>query len=183
MSQPSDEALLERFAQHKDRKAFDTVYNRYFFSLCKYLGWLTQESDTGADIAQNIFLKLLEQPQVFDTRRNFKVWLYSSAKNQWKNELRNRSTRAGHLKTLTASDTYFTSELEDKDNRLKAVFAAVNQLNEIHREVFVLKYSNGLSIQEISEVCQLAEGTVKSRIFNALQQIKKHVSTRKTPQT
>jgi len=172
----SDEGLLRDYINSKSRQSFDILYSRYFRSLWKYLAWLSGETDCCADIAQNIFLKLYERPGICDPNRNFKVWLFSSAKNQWKNELRNRNTRQQHLVYLASSEQQIVSDNDGRQERLESIFKAVESLNETHKEVFVLKYSNNLSIQEIAEVCQLPPGTVKSRLFNALKQLKNKVN-------
>ena len=48
---------------------------------------------------------------------------------------------------------------------------ALKHLSETHREVFVLRYQEELSIKEISEIMTCSEGTVKSRIFYALRKL------------
>ena len=48
-----------------------------------------------------------------------------------------------------------------------AVRKAVQRLSEPLQEVVVLRYFQGLSLEEISRVLKISEGTVKSRLFNA----------------
>lgn len=172
----SDEDLLRNFSATHNRQSFDVLYSRYFRSLWKYLKWLSHETDGCADIAQNIFLKLYEKPEICDPNRNFKVWLFSSAKNLWKNEIRNRSTRQEHLRSLATQEAKYPEDTDTQSARLAAISKAIEGLNETHREVFVLKYSNNLSIEEIAEICQLPQGTVKSRLFYALKQLKNKVN-------
>ena len=45
------------------------------------------------------------------------------------------------------------------------------KLDDKHREVFVLKHMDGLSIKEISEIVGINEGTVKSRLFYAIKKL------------
>ncbi|MCP4442670.1 MAG: RNA polymerase sigma factor [Aureispira sp.] len=165
-----DEELVVLFVQHQDEKAFSSLYKRYFLSLAKYIGWLTNDRSKGKDIAQNIFLKIYQSPTLFDTSRRFKTWLFVIAKNQWKNELRNHSNREKHKKILAI--TLGQKEETTEDNRLKNLSKALEQLTEAHKEVFVLKYSNGLTIKEIAQILDCSEGTVKSRLFYALKKTK-----------
>lgn len=165
-----DEELVTLFVNSQDEKAFSCLYQRYFLSLTKYLGWLINDRNQAKDIVQNIFLKIYQSPTLFDTSRHFKTWLFVIAKNQWKNELRSQINREKHSKILALQpqDTAETKE----DNRLKNLSKALEQLSESHKEVFVLKYSNGLTIREISQVLSCSEGTVKSRLFYALRKTK-----------
>ena len=173
----SDEELMRHFIQNQDQQAFDQVYQRYFVPISKYISWLSNDTAIGKDIAQSIFLKLLHRPSIFDPNRSLKTWLFSVANNQWKNEKRNRSTQLKHQQYLSQEMSKQNQEEEPKDNkqRLAQVHLALENLGELHREAMVLKYSNNLSIKEISEVLQCSEGTVKSRLFYALQHLKKQL--------
>jgi len=172
-TQNSDEALMNRFINHQEEDAFGILYQKYFPLLSKYLGWLNNDLEKGKDLAQNIFLKIYQNPNAFDHSKNFKVWIFSIAKNHWKNEIRDTSTRLKHHELFSKLPVESFSEKEINSKRLKDLKIALEDLSENHREVFVLKYSNNLSLQEISEVCNCSVGTVKSRLFYALQNLKK----------
>jgi RNA polymerase sigma-70 factor (ECF subfamily) len=47
----------------------------------------------------------------------------------------------------------------------------LEQMNEKHRMTFILRHQQGLSIKEISEIMACSEGTVKSRLFNAIKRL------------
>lgn len=165
-----DEELVTLFVTSRDEKAFSCLYQRYFLSLTKYVGWLINDRNQAKDIVQNIFLKIYQSPSLFDTSRRFKTWLFVIAKNQWKNELRNKINREKHAKILALIPPDITTK--EEDNRLKNLSKALEKLTASHKEVFVLKYSNGLTIKEIAQVLNCSEGTVKSRLFYALKKTK-----------
>lgn len=172
IAKETDEALLQAYLRKRDKDAYGQLYERHFPSLSKYIAWQVHDLEKGKDLAQNIFLKLYQNPNSFDTSRNFKVWLYTVAKNRWKNELRNEAIRTKHRALVPVETETFLPEQTEKDERLKNLDQALGSLSENHKEVFILKYSNGLSIKEIAEVCACSEGTVKSRLFYALKYLK-----------
>jgi len=177
----SDEALMEIFVKHQDKAAFICLYKRYFVPLSKYIAWLSNDWEQGRDIAQNIFLKVYQKPSLFDSLQNFKIWLFSIAKNRWKNELRNATVRSQHrlLASLETEKVLPEYEIEETNkNRIKLdqIQLALEDLSEAHKEVFVLKYLNNLTIKEISEICECSEGTVKSRLFYALKKLKENLN-------
>ncbi len=178
----SDEMLMEAFIQHRDKEAFIHIYNRYFSTLSKYVSWLANDLDLGKDIAQNIFMKIYHRPEMFDPSRNLKVWLFSVAKNQWKNELRNKANKLKHQPFIIKNSIINIQESDDdiKIRRLESLNMALASLSENHKEVVILKYSNNLTIKEISSVLNCSEGTVKSRLFYALKCLKKEVDISKT---
>lgn len=168
----TDEQLMESFASQKDEAAFGQLYQRYFQMMSKYLGWQLHDQEKGKDLAQNIFLKIYQKPSLFDTAKNFKVWLFIIAKNQMKNELRNEAIRSKHLENIVQLPINDSEDKTENAHRLTQIKTELENLSENHREVFVLKYSNNLTIQEISEICNCSVGTVKSRLFYALQKLK-----------
>ncbi len=175
----SDEKLAELFIKSGERESFEKLYARYFKPLSKYLGWLANDLDLAKDIAQTIMLRFYENPAAFDPSRNFKVWLFSAAKNQWKNELRHEEVKSRYKSLVVVENDEADTQNEEHTMRRQMIEKALNALSESHREVFVLKYSNNLSVKEISAICACREGTVKSRLFYAMKQIKETIKSGK----
>ncbi len=108
------------------------------------------------------------------------TWIYTIASNLAKNELRNRSRNPLVLfQTILKNRTEDQRPLEWEDNTyrpddlfrkraLKAqVDAAVDQLPEHHRTVFMLREMEGKTYEEIAEITDTNLGTVKSRLNRA----------------
>jgi RNA polymerase sigma-70 factor (ECF subfamily) len=72
-------------------------------------------------------------------------------------------------RTISASTNVMN---EVHDSQFKEAFEdSLKKLDEKHREVFTLRHFDGLSIKEISEVMEVNEGTIKSRLFYATKQL------------
>lgn len=171
----SDEVLMAIFIKSRKPEVFSQIYSRHFVALSKYLTWLCQDTGLGKDLAQNIFIKLYTAPYLFDPAQNFKIWLYSIANNRWKNEQKSTVTRAKYTDLIGQywSNTEQTeAEAEQKKHHLWSVREAISQLSQRHQEVIALKYSSNFTIQEISQILNCSEGTVKSRLFYALNRLK-----------
>jgi len=174
----SDEQLMHLYSSTKRSEIFTTIYERHFKSLVKYLLWLCGDSNAAKDITQNIFIKIYNKPHLFDASKNFKVWLFSIAKNDWKNYMRKQSNQSklmievknSYLPNITIDEQFFNN---DKFQKVKC---AIDQLSENHKEVIILKYSNNLTIKEIAEILNCSEGTIKSRLFYALKNLKKEIN-------
>ncbi len=175
-NQVSDEQLMQGYVLSRNTEYYTLLYNRYFTVLSKYLYWLCGDMEKSKDIAQNIFVKLYTRPELFDQSGNFKVWLFSIAKNNWKNDLRSSSSQL-KLRNSLAQLTPHKEDLEeielDQGNAKRKIENAMMKLSEKHREVITLKYSSNLSIQEMAEVLNCSSGTIKSRLFYALTKMKK----------
>ena len=170
---------MRAFIDSKDRASYSELYNRYFDSLSKYIGWLTADFERGKDIAQCAFLQVYKTPESFDTSRKFNLWLFAIAKNIWKNDARNKRTRQRHQKNSARIQEVdieiYGDEANTQSLRLEQIKKAVEKLPTAQKEAFILKYSNNLTIKEISEVCDCNEGTVKSRLFYAIKGIREQI--------
>lgn len=174
----SDEELMSLFVLNNDELAFEEVYKRYFTLLTKYIGWMAKDIDLGKDIVQSIFSKLYSNPQLYKVDGNFKTWIYTAAKNQLKNQWRDVKNRDRILNELHFLNRVAVTDVEEDDDKKTQLLEALENLSEMHKEVFVLKYSSNLTIKEISEIYNCSEGTVKSRLFYAMKKIKEIINAK-----
>lgn len=171
----SDEAIMKEFITSKEHKMYTVLYKRYFEEVCRYIAWLNRDKEAAKDIAQKIFIKIMDKPTLFDWKKSFKVWLFSIAKNAWKNEVRAQSIRLAYQKEIHENEVVEEvnySVVDSDDVKLKKIWQSLDHLSVEHKEVFVLKYANNLTLNEISEICDCSVGTVKSRLFYAVKNIR-----------
>lgn len=171
----TDENLMRHITQG-DEQAFDQLYQRYSAKMLRYfLRLLNQDEEKAQDMLQDLFMKLVEKPHLFDPSKRFSTWIYAIASNMVKNEYRSREVRK--IMTRPGDMSYLSIANGDDEPNLdfiafeKGLDQALVHLSEAHREVFVLRYQEELSIKEISDIMACSEGTVKSRIFYALRKL------------
>jgi RNA polymerase sigma factor (sigma-70 family) len=172
----SDEELMKLVLQG-DRSAFGVVYDRYADRLMRYFyRLLWQDHELAGDMVQDLFTKIIHKPHLYDPSRPLKTWLFSVASNMVKNQYKRAEVRkvaAGEFRHLTSGAT--TGE-ELTDTLELTVFSAsletaLNGLEPHHRDTFVLRYKEGLSVKEVAEVMECSDGTVKSRLFYAVRKL------------
>ncbi|MFM2037893.1 MAG: hypothetical protein RL432_832 [Bacteroidota bacterium] len=171
----SDEELMLAI-QQGEKLAFNELYARYSDKLYGYLLKMLWYNEVRAqDLLQDLFAKIITQPHLFDTERNFKTWIYTIASNLCKNEFKRNEVRKGTVNGVEQFHSLSTDENLEKKIQENQFRDALNQeltlLDDKHREVFVLKHIDGLSIKEISEITGANEGTVKSRLFYAIKKL------------
>jgi len=138
---------------------------------------LGQDRDKAEDFTQDLFTKLIEKPQLFDTTKKFGTWIFSIACNMCKNEYRRLAVRKGTVndesKALRAKDEGSENVVDymDKKNFDQLLQVELGLLDEKHRSVFILRFQEEMSIKEISEALSISEGTVKSRLFYTLKKL------------
>ena len=166
----TDEALMRAIAQ-RNEQAFAELYDRYSPRMYRFFfRMLWRDAGKAEDFTQEIFLKIIEKPQLFDPARNFKTWIYTLASNLCKNEYR----RPPPPEMSWEEPSLWDDSLPEKID--KALFdqhlrRSIGELGEAHKQCFVLRYQEELSVAEIAEIVGCPEGTVKSRLYHALRQV------------
>jgi RNA polymerase sigma-70 factor, ECF subfamily len=168
----TDEALMRAIAT-RDERAFAVLYDRYGTRMYRFfLRMLGRDAAKAEDFTQELFLKIIEKPHLFDSNRSFRTWIYVVATNMCKNEYR----RAANNQVIQPEILPETWEEPLPERLDQSIFEAdlhrsIGELNENQRQCFVLRYQEELSVPEISEIIGCPEGTVKSRLHHALRQI------------
>ncbi|RFC53793.1 RNA polymerase sigma factor [Brumimicrobium aurantiacum] len=172
----SDEQLVRLMAKG-DERAFDMIYQRYGAKLAYFFTRkLKHDKEKGEDFMHDLFAKLIDRPELFDSSRSFKTWIYSVANNMCINEYKKMAVRSNTINGLSpeiqvSSDNQPLEDQLNEKNFSSDLEKAMSKLDEKHREVFVMRHIDGLSVKEVAEVMNINEGTVKSRLFYATKKI------------
>jgi RNA polymerase sigma-70 factor (ECF subfamily) len=168
----SDEQLMS-LLERGDKFAFDELYARYARMMKNYFKrMLWNDLEKAEDFVHDLFAKIIKNPTSFDSSRTFKTWFFSVANNMCKNEYKKQEVRKGMKSGLDELGIVYDAHVDVLGEVQDAIFGNafeyhLKQLDQKHREVFSLRHLDGLSIKEISEVIEVNEGTVKSRLFYA----------------
>lgn len=174
----SDEELMLDMSKGQS-KAFDELYKRYQERMYRYFyRMLGQDTSKAQDFAQDLFIKLIEKPHLFDANRKFSTWVYKIASNMCKNEYRRQNISFFNIEDyeqLPSEAIAIPLQLDQKifSNHLKE---AIELLKPAHKLCFILRYQEDLSIKEISQIVECPEGTVKSRLHHALKNLAQHLA-------
>jgi RNA polymerase sigma-70 factor, ECF subfamily len=115
------------------------------------------------------FDQAIKKIRQYEPEADFFSWLYTILLNFYRMDLRKKHVEVvpmggpGELPEVPVEDVARVIESAAD----LAVRKAVQRLSEPLQEVVVLRYFQGLSLEEISQVLKISEGTVKSRLFNA----------------
>jgi len=127
------------------------------------------------DVAQEALAKAYRRFRQLRDRDRFRAWL---VRMTWRLALdrkradRRRLAREEHV----AVDPTITADVSDAHERSALLWKAIDQLSEKLRVVVVLAGIHGHDIREVAALLELPEGTVKSRLFLARQQLKDALS-------
>ncbi len=147
--------------------ALTEIYQRYSIPLKRYFTrMLWRDQQKAQDFLQDLFIKIIDNPYRFDGSRKFSTWLYSMAHNMCKNEYRKREVHNRlyeiHFTEYEQVDLNIKLDRQMVKHKLELV---LDKLDEEDKTLLLLRYEEELSIEQISEIAGIPEGTVKSRLF------------------
>lgn len=158
--------------------AIEMLVRQYEGSVFRLALSIVGDTAEANEITQDTFIAALRALPAYEEQKSFKAWLFTIAVNQSRSRLRKRRT----LERLKASlTTLFHVELQKQvlpeemviqNEKEAALWTALQQMDERHRMVVILRYFHELSVMEIAEVLAINEGTVHSRLHNAREKLK-----------
>jgi RNA polymerase sigma-70 factor (ECF subfamily) len=159
-----DQRLVEQ-ALRGDTKAFESLVEKYQKLVFNLAYKMSRDYDDSADITQTVFLKVFEKLKSFDTKYKFFSWLYRIAVNESLNAVQKRvPSERFNEETVVSQDTPYDSiDSEDASQRVQE---ALLELDLNYRVVIVLRHFQDLSYEEISQILDIPEKKVKSRLFS-----------------
>lgn len=167
-----DDTILVGECLRGDNKAFETLVRKYQKPIYNLAFRMLGNHEDASDITQTVFVKAYEKLDSYDPRRQFFSWIYRIAVNESINFLKKRK-RADEYESGVTAYNELTPEDNFKNMELSEhVGLAISRLKVDYRMVLVLKHYHDFSYQEMSEILDIPEKTVKSRLFSARQQLK-----------
>lgn len=151
-------------------KAFAELYERYSARLFTYCCRMTGDSDQAKDIFQETLMKFLNTAREGENIRNVSSYMFQIARNLCLNYLR---------------DKKITVEIKEDDLKMEArnhyeeeelfglILTALDLLDDIHKEAFILRKFQNMSFKEMSEICGISVEGVKKRVKTATNRILK----------
>lgn len=186
-----DRDLVSR-CQKGQPAAFDELVRKYqdrVFNLCiRYL----REPELAEEIAQDVFVAIYKHVGTFQGTSKFSTWLFRIVANHCHNKskyLRRRKHKQTESidRPLETDDGELQRELPDDPGRSPEELAnrrllneriqeAISHLDEDHRVIVLLRDVEDMSYEEIGEILDLPEGTVKSRLHRARNELRTRLS-------
>ena len=173
MDDDTDRALVERY-RGGDREAFTELVIRYQRPIYNAAFWILRKAEDANDVAQTVFLRVAERLDEYDTRYKFFSWIYRIAVNESLNLLRRngREEALDEEVDLPAGDSADPERKVSNEQQSKRIQRALMGMTANDRMVLTLRHFSECSYQEIGQILDLDEKTVKSRLFEARQRLR-----------
>lgn len=181
LSELDDAALVARCqAELPDViTAYQELVRRYeglIFNTCRRVIGSTEDAE---EVTQDTLIQIFHKLHQFQGRSSFRTWLYKIVHNYCRNRI-SKIVRKREGQNSYEEHTANDEEDRDANNRRAALSQAVEEalakLKESEREVIVLKFMSGLTLQETADVLGVKLSAAKMRLYRALESFKEAYS-------
>lgn len=176
--------------QKGDIDAFEVLVRKHQKRMLNVAYRMIGNYDEACEIVQDAFVSAYRGLKSFKGKAKFSTWLYTIVINLSKNRLRQLKTQLdrerlsindpvpatdGQIQGELASNEPSALEQLERRDIQQEVQKSINALDTEFREVLVLRDIQGLSYDEISDLLNIPEGTVKSRLFRGRDAVKDYL--------
>ncbi len=166
----NSETTLVEAAQNGHLESFGALYERYHSSMVALAYSMLADRDLAEDAAQEVFAIACRDIESLKSKERFAAWLAGICRNVARQML-----RANKGKPVTLCEDFAAQGGDDTEDRREAIRRAVWSLREPERELIVMRYFDGFSQGQISEVLDISSQAVNGRLIRAKRKIAKYL--------
>jgi RNA polymerase sigma-70 factor (ECF subfamily) len=163
---PADAALVARVLDG-DPLAFRALVDRYYVACGRYAHRMLGQREDAEDALQETFIRVYRALGAYAEREQFRAWLYRILVNECRSLVRRR-LRGDRRALQSADGARHTDGPRERDFEIRdALQRALDRVEPLLREAFLLHYGEGLEYREISAVTGAGVSAVKMRVKRA----------------
>jgi RNA polymerase sigma-70 factor, ECF subfamily len=174
-----ENAEIARGLRRRDADLLDRLIEQYQHRLLRYLVYLAGNRELAEDLFQETWIRVLERGHQYDGNHEFNTWLYAVARNLTIDYLRKKSPVSldammedeEHARFEPVDTQPMAWEVVQQHEQAERVSAALVSIPAEYRETVVLRFQEGLALDEIATVTGARLGTVKSRLYRGLNML------------
>lgn len=167
-----DKDLIKR-AQEGSKEAFGDLYKKYFQKVYRYCRFNTVHDELAKDICQESFLKAYKKLKDFKTDGvwSFQSYLFTIARNLIIDASRKkRDINIDEFENLESNENLY--ENVEKKEIIKKVRLSISKLDEIERQIVLLRFFEELPSLEVAKILNMTGGALRVRTHRIMQKLK-----------
>lgn len=168
---------MDELKQYKND--FLSAYDLYADSIYRFCYFRISNKELAEDMVQEVFMRTWKYGTEGHEIKDVRAFLYQTARNMIIDHYRKSHTKMASLDTLSEEGVEFENGVEvdaqdvlvDKTYTFDKIKTDIQKLKDLHKEVVVLRYVEGLSVAEIAEILGQSENVVSVRIYRAIKEL------------
>lgn len=151
----------------------EEIYNEYFKVVYRYLFCLTRNTDKAEELTQETFYRAVQKIDKFEGNSKISSWLCQIAKNLYLDELKKekRKTELNEEVDIIDKDFDLENQIISKEDKI-SLYKKIHNLDNITKEVIILRINGELSFKEIGLVFNKTENWARVTFYRGKQKLK-----------
>ena len=166
----NSETQLVEAAQNGHLESFGALYERYHSSMAALAYSMLADRDLAEDTAQEVFAIACRDIGSLKSKERFAAWLAGICRNISKQML-----KAGKSRGVAPENEPAVVSRDDTEDCREVIRRAVWSLRASERDLIVMRYFDGFSQGQISEVLNISPQAVNGRLVRAKRKIAKYL--------
>ncbi|AKD58222.1 RNA polymerase sigma-70 factor [Spirosoma radiotolerans] len=155
-----------------DSKALDSLFRKYYSSLCQFAAQLSKRDDIAQEIVADVFVRLWEKRKTLNLQYHVRSYLYKATRYTAINYIHHELKEFEELDDNTQEETYTPLDALMFQELEIYVASRINQLPEKRRIIFQLNRFEGFTYSEIADILNISVKTVENQMGHALKQLR-----------
>lgn len=178
------ESCLIKEISNGNEKAYEDLFFKYYYQLCKFAVNTTNCDDLARDAVQEVFLNIWINREAWVIKHSLKAYLYQAVRNHALNLAEQQRVRQKLSEKLYENPDQLSEYIVDENSStakdlsglVSQIWDLVEAMPEQRKMVFELHRKHGLSYSEISEVMGIAKKTVENHMGKAFQEVREKLN-------
>ena len=170
-----DPELMQKIRQGNE-ESFAQAFDLYYPSICFYADKFIHDLDESRSLAQQVFVDLWIKRDKLVIQHSLKGYLFKAAHNSALDYLKHKLVETRYLKDLPPEEISFDRDLIEEAELNARINAAIGELPEKCRQIFILCRFEELRYSEIAQRLEISVKTVEMQMGIALKKLKLKLS-------
>lgn len=170
----AEQLLLVTRIGEGDKQAFEALFQVFGERVFRYAYRLISHQGKAEEVTNDVMLEVWKNARKFEARSKVSTWILGITRHVALNAVRRKEFDTVDIDDAPeqAADLPATPAMERDRSKLKVELKkALVKLSPEHRDVVELTFFHGCSYQEIAEIVQCPQNTVKTRMHHAKKQL------------
>jgi RNA polymerase sigma factor (sigma-70 family) len=168
----SEQELITALKAREDQ-AFSYLYDHYSSSLFSIILQIVKSQEVASDVLQEVFVNIWRKIESYDPLRGrLFTWMLNISRNASIDMIRSKSYLNSKKNQEINDNVYRIDQVTQTDIDKIGLTKFLGMLKPEHRVLIELAYMKGYTHEEIAQIEDIPLGTVKTRIRNALLQLR-----------
>ncbi|MCE7996598.1 MAG: RNA polymerase sigma factor [Roseivirga sp.] len=172
-----DELLVMK-CQDQDQKAYALLWKRWQPRILKWSFSFINDADIAKEIAQESWVSIHKGIGKLRDPALFRFWAYKIVQRRSADWIRKEQRKRSSMEEVRHETPVSEEETKETVDPVDTMLASIKTLPEEHQRILRLFYLEKVPVKALAKMLKLPEGTIKSRLYYAREQLKKKLKNR-----